>query len=108
MIIDADVHISPVPTGGNSIKLDDLLRYMDKAGVDKALTWLQPPYLRDIAASNEYVYHAAQRFPNRILGFGWADPNLGMAHARDMVKRCIHEYDFYGVKLNGAQNEFYI
>jgi hypothetical protein len=24
------------------------------------------------------------------------------------VKRCIHDYGFYGVKLNGAQNSYYI
>lgn len=108
MIIDADVHIAPEPTGGNSIKLDELLRRMDRAGVDKALTWLQPPYRREIASSNEYVYGATRLHPDRILGFGWADPNLGLSHARDMVKRCIDAYNFYGVKLNGAQNDFYI
>lgn len=108
MIIDADVHISPVFTGGNSITIDDLLLRMDRAGVDKALTWLQPPYLRDIKSSNEYVYKAVKNHPDRILGFGWADPNLGVDNAIQMVKKCIYEYDFYGVKLNGAQNEFYI
>lgn len=108
MLIDADVHISPEFTGGNSIKIDELLRRMDRAKVDMALTWLQPPYKREIGPSNEYVYRAARNYPNRLLGFGWADPNLGLSHAKDMVKRCIYEYGFYGVKLNGAQNEFYI
>ena len=31
MIIDADCHISPILEGGNSIKIDELLRRMDKA-----------------------------------------------------------------------------
>ncbi len=108
MTIDADVHISPEPTGGNSIFLEELLRRMDLANVDKAITWLQPPYRREIAPSNEYVYQAMKMYPDRILGFGWADPNLGVSIARDMVKRCIYDYGLYGVKLNGAQNEFYI
>jgi uncharacterized protein len=108
MIVDADVHISPVATGGNSIFIEELIERMDYSQVDKALTWLQPPYHREIAASNEYVYRATQKYPQRILGFGWADPNLGIAHAKDMVKRSIYDYGFYGVKLNGAQNEFYI
>jgi hypothetical protein len=56
MIIDADCHISPILEGGNSIKIDELLRRMDKASVDKALTWLQPPYLREIDESNRYIY----------------------------------------------------
>ena len=108
MVIDADVHISPTLESGNSIGISELLRRMDKAGVDKALTWLQPPYMREIGNANEYVYKAAKENPERILGFGWADPNLGVEKARDMAKKCIYEYGFFGVKLNGAQNSFYI
>ena len=36
MIIDADVHLSPTPERGISIKVDELLRRMDRAGVEKA------------------------------------------------------------------------
>ena len=108
MIIDADVHISPRLEGGNSIGFGELLSRMDRAGVDKALTWLQPPYVREVDESNEYVYQAMKQHPDRILGFGWADPNLGVEKAKDTVKRCIYDYGFYGVKLNGAQNSFYV
>ena len=108
MIIDADVHISPKPTGGNSITIDELLRRMDRAGVEKALTWIQPPYWRFTQESNLYVYKATKAHPDRILGFGWADPNCGVEYAKDEVKRCIYDYGFHGVKMNGAQNEFYI
>jgi predicted TIM-barrel fold metal-dependent hydrolase len=81
---------------------------MDRAGVAKALTWLRPPYMREIDESNAYVHHAMQQHPDRILGFGWADPRLGLDKAKDAVKRCIEDYGFYGVKLNGAQNSYYI
>ena len=108
MIIDADVHISPTKESGNSICIEELLSRMEKAGVDRALTWLQPPYLREIGDANGYVYEAMKKYPDKILGFGWADPNLGVEKAVNEAKRCIHEYGFYGVKLNGAQNSFYI
>jgi predicted TIM-barrel fold metal-dependent hydrolase len=108
MIIDADVHISPTSEGGNSIGYEELLRRMDRAGVDKALTWLQPPYRREVGPANAYVYEAVKQHPDRILGFGWADPNLGVEEAKDTMRRCIHDYGFYGVKLNGAQNSFFI
>jgi len=108
MIIDADTHISPTGEDSRAITIDNLLRRMDRAGVDKALTWLRPPYMREIDESNAYVYQATQQHPDRILGFGWADPRLGLDKARDAVKRCIDDYGFYGVKLNGAQNSFYI
>lgn len=109
MIIDGDCHISPTPEGhGISIGIDELLRRMDAASVDKALTWLQPPYRRETDAANAYVHQGMRQHPDRILGFGWADPNLGVRAAIDTVKRCTEEYGFYGVKLNGAQNNFYI
>lgn len=108
MIIDADCHVSPTFEGGNSITVDELLRRMDKAGVEKALTWLQPPYRREVAEANAYIYQATRDFQDRVLGFGWADPNLGVDAAKDMARKCLEEYGFYGVKLNGAQNEYYI
>ncbi len=89
MVIDADCHISPTPEGGVSIDIDELLRRMDRSGVAKALTWLQPPYRREIDEANAYVYQAAKRHPDRVLGFGWADPNLGVEKAIAAARRCI-------------------
>ena len=43
-----------------------------------------------------------------ILPFGWADPTVSVEHAKKMVTLCIEEYGFYGVKLNGAQNNYRI
>jgi len=107
MIIDADTHISPI-SGGLNIQADELLRRMDYSGVDKAITWLQPAYFPDVDFGNALVYEAAKKYPDRILGFGWADPHYGLDAAKDQIKRCIEEYGFYGVKLNGAQNRFFI
>jgi predicted TIM-barrel fold metal-dependent hydrolase len=108
MIIDADVHISPTPESGNSISHEELLKRMEKARVNKAVTWLQPPYLREVDKANAYVYEAMQKHPDKILGFGWVDPNLGVEKAKKAVNKYAHEYGFYGIKLNGAQNNFYI
>jgi len=107
IIIDADVHISPYQ-GAEHISADELISRMDYTGVDKALTWITPPYLREIDESNRYLYEASKKYPDRILPFGWANPKLGVEKAKDMVKRCVVEYGFLGVKLNGAQNEYYI
>jgi len=107
MIVDADCHISPIREGAN-ITTEQLLARMDEARVDKALTWLTPPYRREIDESNAYVYQAVREHPDKLLGFGWADPRLGVQKARDMVKKCVDDYGFFGVKLNGAQNEFFV
>lgn len=105
-LIDADTHISP--TGGE-FALEAHMARMDRTGIDKTLTWLKPDYSGwGIEGHNAYVYQAMQQYPDQILGFGWADPTVGVAHAIDMVKRCAYDYNLYGVKLNGAQNDYYI
>ena len=108
MILDADTHISPTGEDAMAITYDELLRRMDRAGVDKALVWLRPPYLRQLDASNAYVYEATRSHPDRLIGFGWTDPHLGMEKAHEDIRLCLDEYGFRGVKLNGAQNSFYI
>ena len=108
MIIDADTHISPYQDDEYCITIEELIRRLDRAQVDKALTWLRPPYIREVDESNAYVYEATRRYPDRIIGFGWADPKLGIQKAKDTIKRCVYEYGFYGVKLNGAQIDYNI
>jgi predicted TIM-barrel fold metal-dependent hydrolase len=107
MIIDGDVHISPHP-GPDRIGIDEALRRMDRAGVDRALCWLQPSYIPEVEQSNAYIHQAMNEHPDRILGFGWADPHLGLDKAKDTIKKCLDEYGMYGIKLNGAQNNYYI
>jgi uncharacterized protein len=106
MIIDADTHIAP--TGGE-FTLEKHLARMERAGIDKTLTWLKPDYEGEgIEGHLRFVYDAVQAYPDKILGFGWADPTVGVEHARKMVRLCTEEYGFYGVKLNGAQNSYTI
>jgi predicted TIM-barrel fold metal-dependent hydrolase len=106
VIIDADTHISPT---GSAFALHEHMTRLLRSGIDRTLTWLKPDYQGTaIEGHNAYVYQAMQQYPDRILGFGWADPTVGVDHAKDMVKRCAYEYGMYGVKLNGAQNYYYI
>ena len=105
-IIDADTHIAP--TGG-AFALEEHLKRMERAGVDKTLTWLRPDYCGEgIEAHNRYVYDAMRQYPDKVLGFGWADPTVSVEHAKRMVRVCTEDYGFYGVKLNGAQNDYTI
>jgi len=105
MIIDADCHISP--HGGElEITADQLVAMMDRNSVDMALCWLKPPYSRDVREANRAVYEGARRHPDRIIGFGWANPRLGVRAACEEARRCLLDYGFPGVKLNGAQDEY--
>lgn len=106
MIYDADAHLTLTEEGGNTV--EDLLRQMDAAGIGRALVWQQPPYFRDVEAANRYVYEAARAHPDRLTPFGWADPHFGVPSALDTIRRCLEDYGMPGIKLNGAQNAFYI
>lgn len=79
MIVDADCHISSHKTDNLAIMADELVHQMDQADVDKALIWLKPPYNKDIKTENRAVYEATQKYLDRFLGFGWANPRLGKA-----------------------------
>ena len=105
MVIDADVHISPYPQDGG-ITPDEVIAAMDRACVDKAICWLQPPYMRGIEEATQYVRRAAEKFPERLLPFGWVDPHFPMEECMSLCRRCLYDYDFFGVKFNGAQNSF--
>jgi hypothetical protein len=55
MILDGDIHISP-HAGAGRIAVDEALRRMDRAGVDKAICWLQPSYLAEVEQSKAYTH----------------------------------------------------
>ena len=105
-IFDADTHLSL--TEENGLSAEDLLRSMDRAGVDRSLVWLQPPYMRDVVQANRYVYESARQHPDRLTPFGWVDPHFGLQSAYETIDRCAEMYGMKGIKLNGAQNTFFI
>ena len=107
MIIDGDTHIS---LKGGKFALEVHLETMELAGVDKTLVWLSPwDYVgKEIAEHNKYIYEAAKAYPEKILPFGWTDPTIGVEYAKKIVRLCAEDYGFYGIKMNGAQNNYYI
>ncbi|NLG51924.1 MAG: amidohydrolase family protein [Chloroflexi bacterium] len=108
MLIDADCHISSSKFNNVAITADELIAKMDRDGVDKALVWIAPPYTRDIEPENKALYEATRRYPDRLLGFGWANPHLGHQRTLDDIHRCFEEYGFLGIKFNGAQDDYVI
>ena len=61
MIIDADCHLSSTKWDGLAITAPELVAQMDRAGVDKALVWLKPPYNKDIDPENRAIYEAMKQ-----------------------------------------------
>ncbi len=50
MIIDADVHLSPLREYETNMNAEMLMESMEEAGVDKALCWVHRPYIRSHTA----------------------------------------------------------
>lgn len=107
MIFDADTHLSPYKNFELSIDAAQWADLIDEAGVDRALCWLLPQGVTDVAESNQYLYENSKKYP-KMLPFGWANPREGLEKAQDDICRCLEEYGFCGVKLNGAQNAYLI
>jgi uncharacterized protein len=107
MVIDADCHVSSRQMGAG-IGVDELLRRLDAAGVEKAVTWPMVSYTREMASDNRAIYEGYQAHPDRLLPFGGVNPNLGLEEAKDELKRCIEVYGVRGVKLNGARDGYSI
>jgi predicted TIM-barrel fold metal-dependent hydrolase len=107
MRIDADCHLA-AQSSGTGIGSDELLRRLDQAGVDRAITWPMVSYTRDIAPDNAAIHAAWRAHPERIIPFGGVNPMLGLDVARDELRRCIEVYGVRGVKLNGARDGYYI
>lgn len=106
MIFDTDVHLST--TEANGLTAEQTIDRMDRAGIDMANIWLQPPYLRQIEDANQYIYESAKRYADRFVATGWIDPHFGYERTMGMLTKCVEVYGMRCVKLNGAQNSFYI
>jgi len=104
MIIDCDSHLSPFRKLPESINAEEWNDSMVEAGVDRAICWMMQQYLDEPQESNRYIYESSKKFP-RIVPFGWVMLTQGLEKTLDETKRCINDYGFYGIKINGSQNQ---
>ena len=105
MIFDCDTHMSPYVNHDRAIDAPGLNDMLQQAGITRALTWLMPQGVDDVSDSNKYIYEQAKIYPI-FYPFGWTNVMEGVDKAIDDAKRCLLDYGFGGVKLNGAQNDY--
>lgn len=69
---------------------EELIAEMDRAGVDRAVTfgfaWRDEGLLRQ---NNDYVIDAVRRYPDRLIGFAVVNPAMGSLAAQE-AERCAH------------------
>lgn len=105
MIFDADTHMSPYKHLDIALTAGELDEKLSAAGVTRAVCWLTPHGVDDVSDSNRYIHESSKKYP-RFVPFGWANVTEGLEKSIDEVKKCMEEYGFRGVKINGAQNYY--
>jgi predicted TIM-barrel fold metal-dependent hydrolase len=63
---------------------DDLVRALDRAGIDRAVVCPLKPRGYHLAAANEYVADAVAQHDGRLIGFARVDPHLGEGALEDL------------------------
>lgn len=105
MIVDAHCHI-----GEGRYKQqtpDQLLREMDRCGVDKAVVCPVEEYITVYnREGNDYVLQTVRDHPDRLFGFATVNPWYGK-RAVEELRRAIGE-GLHGLKFNSALQGFFI
>jgi predicted TIM-barrel fold metal-dependent hydrolase len=135
LVIDADTHATDTGSlmgepmlryrselnyyHGKPVSAEDLLAEMEMAEVDMALIWQNPAAtvygtspeenFEALLRANRYIFESGVRYPEKFIPAGWTDPKaLGTEHAKELARICVQEFGFAVVKMNPAQNAFFI
>lgn len=85
-------------------KIEDLVKDMNEAGVDKSVILgqdvrsLDKNEFRNYTLPNEFLKELVERYPNRFIAFGSVDPRKD--DALQKLKTMAVDYDFKGIKLH--------
>lgn len=112
VIIDAHAHV------GATFQGKDLIKLMDAARVDKAIVFPFPaswslPNEDNYYNTNDYIADMQDKYPERLIGFGYINPHLagnremGMPNlALAELERCMTKLDLKGIKIHPEVNCF--
>lgn len=91
MIVDFHNHVGI--RVGKQQTAEDLIKAMDRAGIDKAIIF---PFVEN--PDNDYIAQAVGKFPGRTIGFACINPWL--PGALDELQRSVKQLGLKGLKLH--------
>jgi len=97
-IFDTHTHLGTARHSGRVCMPDDLLRTMDRCGVDRSLA-IPFPVVDDFKAQHDLIGHAVRQHRDRFLGCACLFPLIDRTVFQDEVRRCREEYGFTALKL---------
>jgi len=98
LIFDTHVHIGAARHSGRTYSADELLRDMDRCGVDRSLV-IPFPVVDNVREAHELIGKAVLAHPDRLAGAACLYPFVPESEFRDEVRRCREAYGFQALKL---------
>lgn len=97
-VFDAHTHMGEARHTGRVQRAGDLLRDMDREGIDHSLV-IPFPVVDDYRAAHEEIGAAVRRYPDRFVGAACIPPFIREQDYRDEVRRCREVHGFVALKL---------
>lgn len=97
-IFDTHTHVGVARHSGRSCTPDELLRNMDRHGVDRSLV-IPFPVVDDYRSQHDLIGQAVLRHRDRLEGAACLYPLIERSAFQDEVRRCREQYGFTALKL---------
>jgi predicted TIM-barrel fold metal-dependent hydrolase len=97
-VFDAHTHVGNARHSGRSYSAGDLLRDMDRVGIERSLI-IPFPVVDDLRAEHDLIGAAVRAHPDRLCGAACYQPLVSASGFRDEVLRCREKYGFCADKL---------
>jgi predicted TIM-barrel fold metal-dependent hydrolase len=97
-IYDAHAHLGVARHSGRRHRAEDLLRTMDRTGIDRALL-IPFPVVEDYRAEHNGIAAAMRAYPDRFSGAACIDPFIPEPDFQTEVRRCAQDLGFRALKL---------
>lgn len=97
-VFDTHTHIGAARHSGRVFTAEEMLRSMDRHGIDRSLL-IPFPVVADYRAQHDEIGAAVRQWPDRFAGAACLDPFVAESEFRGEVKRCAERYGFRALKL---------
>jgi hypothetical protein len=97
-IYDTHAHLGQARHSGRVQSADDLLRAMDRAGVDRSLL-IPFPVVENYKAEHDKIARAVRGHPDRFAGTACIHPFMAEKEFREEVRRAAEDLGFRALKL---------
>lgn len=97
-VFDTHTHIGTARHSGRVFTAEEMLRSMDRHGVDRSLL-IPFPVVDDYREQHDLIGAAVRQWPDRFAGAACLYPFVAESEFRDEVRRCAETYGFRALKL---------